>query len=163
MNPLRYLRPAVYAALTSPAVVLESGVSVPVRAYGRGMEAVYILLNPDQDTCNKTLDGRACKQWDCTLLVDVVTLHRNGELSVALADEAADAVSAHLDNARLALPAGLQILRATVENINGGSQLDGEQVDIHRYLRVRYTIAYSIPAGPPTPASTIINLVVTAA
>ena len=152
MNPLRYLRPAVYAALTSPAVVLAGGATVPVRAYGSGPELVYLLLSPDQDTQNLTLAGRACDQWDCTLLVDVVTLHANGALSVALADEAADAVTQHLHRNRLALPAGLQILRATVESMNGGSALDGEQVDIHRYLRVRYTIAYSIPTGPaPTP------------
>ena len=149
MNPLRYLRPAVYAALTSPAVVLVSGVMVPVRAYGRGTEAAYILLNPDQDTCNSTIDSPRCQQWDCTLLVDVVTLHASGTLSTALADEVADAVADHLHHNRFTLPAGLQLLAAKVESVSGGSGLDGEQVDIHRYLRLRYTVAYNAPAGSP--------------
>ena len=162
MNPLRYLRPAVYAALTSPAVVLASGVTVPVRAYGRGTEAAYILLNPDQDTCNITLDGPRCQQWDCTLLVDVVTLHASGTLSTAPADEAADVVAEHLHHNRFTLPAGLQLLRAAVESVSGGSGLDGEQVDIHRYLRLRYTVAYNPPAAA-APVPTITNFTATAA
>ena len=162
MNPLRYLRPAVYAALTSPAVVLASGVTVPVRAYGRGTEAAYILLNPDQDTCNITLDGLRCQQWDCTLLVDVVTLHASTLLTVADADEAADAVADHLHHNRFTLPAGLQILTAKVDSFNGGSGLDGEQVDIHRYLRLRYSLAYNAPSVP-LPVPTILNFTATAA
>ena len=151
MNPLRYLRPAVFAALTSPApLVLASGASVPVRAYGRGPEPVYVLLNPDQDTCNITLDSPRCQQWDCTLLVDVVTRHVSTALSVAVADEAADAVTEQLHHNRLLLPAGLQVLAARVETVNGGSGLDGEQVDIHRYLRLRYSLAYNAPSGPVT-------------
>ncbi len=153
MNPLRYLRPAVYAALTRPALVLASGAVLPVRAYGSAAtEPVYLLLSPDQDTQNLTQAGRACTQWDCTLLVDVVTLHQNGALSVALADEVADAVTERLHQYRPMLPAGLQLLRAVVESVNGGSQLDGEQVDIHRYLRLRYSLAYQGGAVGPAPA-----------
>ena len=155
MNPLRYLRPAVYAALTSPAVVLASGVTVPVRAYGRSTDPVSILLSPEQDTCNSTLDSPRCQQWDCTLLVDVVTLHASTLLSIAEADEAADVVADHLHQNRFALPAGLQILRARVESVNGGSGLDGEQVDIHRYLRLRYSLAYNVPATAPATAPAI--------
>lgn len=147
MNPLRYLRPAVYAALSSPAPVLN-GQAVTVRAYGGGVAPAYVLLNPDLDTCNKTLDGRACKQWDCTFLVDVVTLHANDRLSVALADELADLLSERMDNVRLSLAGGLQVTRASVEQVNSGSRLDGEQVDIHRYLRLRYSVSYNTPAAP---------------
>ena len=123
------------------------------------------LLNPDQDTCNSTLDGPRCQQWDCTLLVDVVTLHANGALSTALADEAADVVADHLHHNRFTLPAGLQLLTAKVDSVNGGSGLDGEQVDIHRYLRLRYTVAYNPPATLPAPAPppTIANFTATAA
>ena len=164
MNPLRYLRPAVYAALTSPAVVLADGAVLPVRAYGGGTEAVYLLLNPDQDTQNLTLSGPRCQQWDCTLLVDVVSLHASTVLSVAEADEAADVVADHLHQNRFALPAGLQVLRARVETVNGGSELDGEQVDIHRYLRLRYSLAYNAPSpGLPATGPAITNFVATGA
>ena len=164
MNPLRYLRPAVYAALTSPALEL-AGIPVPVRAYGIGAEAAYVLLSPDQDTLSSISSGPRCEQWDCTLLVDVVTLHRNGALSVALADELADLITERLHHNRFPLPLGLHLLRAVVEGVNGASQLDGEQVDIHRYLRLRYTVAYNPPAAPPAPvpAPTITNFTATAA
>lgn len=140
MNPLAYLRPAVYAALTSPALVLD-GATVSVKAYGAGEGSAYVLLPPAQDTANKTNTNPRCQQWECTLLVDAVTLHPNTQLSVARADALADLLSARLDGNRLPLPQGLQVTRAAVENVNGADDSDGEQVDIHRYLRVRYSIS----------------------
>lgn len=149
MNPLRYLRPAVFAALTSPAVELDGAV-VPVKAFGEAEADVYVLLDPNQDTSNTTLRTRACRRWDCTLLVDVVTRNKNNRLSVEVADEVADLVSERLDNLRMELPSSLMVESATVETILGGGNLDGEQVDIHRYLRLRYTINHDLSATTDT-------------
>lgn len=145
MNPLKYLRPAVYAALTTPALEL-AGESVPVLAYGATDATAYVLLPPAQDTASPTSASRSCKGWSCTLLVDVVTLNKTAELSVARADALAELVSERLDGVRLVLEGDMQISQATVEQVNGGESYDGEKVDIHRYLRLRYQVYYNAPA-----------------
>jgi hypothetical protein len=126
--------------MATPGLTL-AGASVPVLAYGQAQASAYVLLPPAQDTQSLTISTAHCQEWDCTLLVDVVTRHASGELSTEDADTLADLVSDRLDGNRLALPQGLQILRAVVEQVNGGDALDGEQVDIHRYLRLRYTLS----------------------
>ena len=48
-----------------------------------------------------------------------------------------------------------------VESVNGGSGLDGEQVDIHRYIRLRYSLAYQGGATDAPPAVAPVSLAAT--
>lgn len=156
MNPLAVLRPAVYAALTSPALELGS-VVVPVVAYGLPAgTGPYILSDPAQDTSTEAAAARSCKQWECTLLLDMVTLHQVGAISVAKADELAVLASDRLSDVLLPLANGYRMMSAKVEQINGGNDFDGEKADVHRYLRLRYLV-YLNGAATAAPAPVPLN------
>jgi hypothetical protein len=164
VNPIKYLIPAVYQALTqglttsngggyvaagyvsggyvgSATPLLIEGLPVPVYQHLPPSDAGdrYVLLG--QPTCEQEPGSQGCKSWDCTLLLDCITLYDPGYATSILADELADQLSARTDGLRLTLPAGLQAAPATVENIHGlQDTFDGRQTEVHRYMRLRYSL-----------------------
>lgn len=139
MNPLRYLLPAIYTALTTPEPL-----TAPVFQHlpaGYGGDA-YVLLG--QPTAEPTRGSVGCRQWDCTVLLDCVTLFAPGEASSIPADELADAVLSRLEAQALPLGGGLQMGRARLQLLNGADDaFDGKQIDVHRYVRMRFSLSYN--------------------
>jgi hypothetical protein len=145
MNPLRSLIPAVYTALTAPPLTVD-GAQVPVFEHlpNGFSEPNYVLLG--EPTVTKRPGSRGCQSWSCALLVDCVTLHTPGYVSSIAADELASQVCARLDEVQLPLAEGYAMSRADAESINSLSDsTDGEQVDVHRYVRMRFTLYYTAP------------------
>ncbi|SNR92384.1 hypothetical protein [Hymenobacter mucosus] len=156
MNPTKYILPAVYAALTSPPLAAVAGVQPKVYQYlPKGFKDVlYVQIK--QPTATKERGAQGCKSWSCTVLLDCVRLTQPGRSSSVAVDELADLVSERLDGARLYLGADLEASPADVEQITPlDDAFDGEQVDIHRYLRVRFTVSqHTRTPGPVIPPNT---------
>lgn len=136
MNPQRYLIPAVLDAL------LEGG-PLPggalVTEFQPGAATAYVLIS--QPTVADLPGTAGCRMWSCTLLLDCVTLCEPEAISAVLCDELADEVLGRLQGQPLALGGGLRLNgRATLELLSGAADFDQEQVDVHRYLRMRFSL-----------------------
>lgn len=148
MNPLLHLSPAIYTALTTPAPLALEGAPVPVFEHlpNDFDGARYVLLN--EPAASKRPGSRGCQAWSCTVLVDCVTLYTPGYVSSIPADELADQVTQRLDGVVLPLTGGLSMSLAEAETINSlNDAFDGEQVDVHRYVRMRFALYYTAPAA----------------
>ncbi|SDY97571.1 hypothetical protein [Hymenobacter psychrophilus] len=136
MNPQRYLIPAVLDALTQGGPLPGGAL---VTEFQPGGASAYVLVT--QPTVADLPGTAACRMWSATLLLDCVTLSEPESISAVLCDELADAVLGRLQGAALPMGGGLQLSgRATLELLTSGADFDTEQIDIHRYLRMRFTI-----------------------
>lgn len=137
VQPLEALVPALYTALTSPSLLLDSQ-AVPV--YEHNAEgAQYVLIG--QPTANRAGGSTACRIWDCTVLLDCVTLFHPEDVSSGPADAIASLVVSRLDGKRLPLAGGFQMGTATAETVEGlNDAFDGEETDVHRYVRMRFQL-----------------------
>lgn len=146
MQPLQPLLPAIYAALLG----LEyEGVTVPVyqpQLPNDEHPDRYVLIG--QPTANRAGGSRACRIWSCTVLLDCVTVFAPGETSSIPADAIASLVCDRLDGATLLVP-GYQAGEATAEAVLSGTDFDGEEADVHRYVRMRFPLYEHLGAGNP--------------
>lgn len=131
---------AIYEA-NEPKPLLLQGQPIPVYQHlpaDFGADR-YVLLS--QPTCTRSGGGQGCKTWEATVLLDCVTLFAPGYVSSIPADEMAGLVAERVDGIVLPLGGGLQASRGEVEQILGlQDAFDGEQTDVHRYLRLRTEI-----------------------
>ena len=152
MNPLLHLLPAVYAALSRPALTW-AGAPVPAFEHlAQPLAGHYVLL--EQPTATGQGGGRQCRQWSCTALVDVVTQFPTDLVSSAPADALADQITDRLEGQALyGLPAGYDCGPAVLELHNelreGGAGV--ELAAVRRLLRFRWTVYAhaTAPIWPP--------------
>lgn len=145
MNPLKYLLPAVYAALTTPDKPEVEGVEVDVFQHlpNGYTGSLYVLIG--QPTATPSGRAQACSLWSCTVLLDCVSLSEPGYVSSIPADELADQLTTRLFDVVLSLGGGWQASRAQVEQITGlQDAFDGEQTDTHRYVRMRFDVYFNL-------------------
>jgi hypothetical protein len=139
VNPLKYLSPAILAALKAAGLAYE-GQAVPVaRSLAKPTAGHYVLLH--EPTASKLPGAKGCKQWTCTQLVDVVTQFPE-EISIKPADDIADQVLAVLDEVALLLPGrwqcgpGVLVLASEIQETNTDLKA------VRRLLRLRWKISY---------------------
>lgn len=140
MNPLLRLSPAVYAALSGLAY---AGVPVPaVEFLAAPTAGHYVLL--EQPTAVEVSGRARCKQWTCTLVVDVVTQFAGDLLSSGPADALSEQVLVALQDVALPLPeAGWQCSAGTLELSTELRETDGALKAVRRLLRLRWTLTYT--------------------
>lgn len=137
MQPLEALLPAIITQLTTPPLVLEGE---EIGVYEHNAEGTrYVLVN--QPTANRAGGSAGCKVWDCTVLLDCVTLFAPEAVSSGPADALASLVVDRLDEVVLPLAGGFQMGTADVDTVQGiNDAFDGEQTDVHRYVRMRFQL-----------------------
>jgi hypothetical protein len=140
MNPLKYLSPALYTRLASPALTV-AGVNVPVFEHLSGPEAGhYVLLQ--QPTHSKLPGAAGCKGWSCTALIDIITQFQPGYVSSEPGDELLDQITDRLEDQRLVIP-GFDCGPATFEpSLQTLDETDGELAAVRRLIRFRWDVYY---------------------
>lgn len=140
MYALKLLRRAVYAALTTEPLTLD-GAAIGVYDKSPAGDTYVLLTQPTQ---TPTTRSRACQGYDCTMLIDCTSgFKTQGIVSSDPADDLAALVFNRLNGVRLTIGPGWQTTNATVEQANGLDDFNNEQVDVHRYLRLRWSMVYT--------------------
>lgn len=99
----------------------------------------YVLINLPQ--ANRAGGSTNCRIWEVVVQLDCTTLFAPGFVSSAPADALASLVCERLDGPRLSLPGGYQMGQATAETVQGlEDAFDNEEVDVHRYVRMRFQV-----------------------
>lgn len=140
MNPLLRLLPALYTRLSG---LTQAGQDVPVFQHLDTPRAGhYVLL--EQATAPRAPGTQGCRQWSCTVLLNIVTqFPKQGRVSAIPANELADQVTTLLDDCRLLLPdydCGPGRLELSTELREQGP----ESIAVRRLLRYRWTISYHL-------------------
>ena len=141
MNPLEPLLPALRDALLLPPMETADGQPVQVLQYLPLGFADRLYVQLKQPTAVPQQRARECKSWDCTLLLDCVQICAPGFVNADEADRLAGEVDERLTRQELPLPEGWSMSEGRTETINGlDERFDGEQIDVHRYVRMRFTL-----------------------
>lgn len=143
MNPLAALLPALYTALTSPALVW-AGADVPVyqpQAPG-ALAGHYVLLT--QPTDQDAGGAAGCRQYSCTVALDVVSQFAPGAVSSLPAEHLVSDIHARLRGQRLALGSGWDCQPGRLENEVQLPELDGTTVALRRVLLYRWELFYHL-------------------
>lgn len=170
MDPLTYLLPAVYTALSAPALTVE-GASVPVFQHlPEPLAGHYVLLT--QPTAVDEGGSADCMGWSCTLLIDVVTQFPTRAINTIPSQQLAAAILERLHRAadgirpRLTLPDAWDCGPASLV-LNQGLDdpaAPGQQLFAYRRLiRLRWPVYYHVPATPqpePDPDNLLLAFVV---
>lgn len=137
-DPQLSLQKAVFKAL-SEAQISYQGNSIPVFEFvPTESPNDYILIS--QQAVIPASGTIACRRWECTLLLDIVTKFpaKNQASSLPASHIAEQVISVLLDK-RLVLdgefgmsPAQLSMSQSLVDNVTG------EYLDVHRYLRFQF-------------------------
>jgi hypothetical protein len=141
MNPLRHLLPALYAVLATPPLTASGAAVLVYEHLPKPESSHYVLL--EQPTATGAAGSRACLQWSCTALVDVITQFVPSLISSGPVDELADEIAQRVEHRTLALPAGYQCGPATLELHSEVRESDGELVAVRRLLRFRWDVFYT--------------------
>jgi hypothetical protein len=156
MDPLLRLVPAVYAALTSPALEYGS-VSVPVYQHLNEPNRGHYVLLTQPTTATRSLNPN-CRQWSCTLLLDVVTQFAEGAVSTIPAATIADQILTRLEGQRLSLPDRWDCGPGSVELETQLTEA-GELLALRRLIRLRWEVYYhatSAPVPEPDPEDELL-------
>lgn len=142
MNPLAVLRPALYTALTSPALLL-AGADVPVGEYFPGAPgAAYVEI--DQPTDTDAGGSAGCRQFSCTALLNVVTQFNSVQVSGNMAETIVSQIHARLRGQVLPMPDGWQCGPGQLEPALQVKETNGEQTLVRRLLRYRWALYYHL-------------------
>lgn len=137
-DPQPALQTALYAALTTPALLLDE-VTVPVYAYVPSQrKPPYVLLTLPTTV---TVPGpAACQVWECTFLLKIVThFPATNQASSKPVWTISEQVLTRLEGQRLALPDGLQMNPIEVAFANTLSEADGDALVVLRDIRLKVT------------------------
>lgn len=143
-DPASALRTAVFAALTSPALLLDS-VAVPVvgPVASATQAAPYVVLSSQTATGGQVAES--CIAQEVTLLIDVVTAFVGGHVSTAPADAIAAQIVPRLSAAGLVIGTYEVISRqlALSETL---TELTSTETVVRRLMRFRYTLFEPVTA-----------------
>lgn len=150
MNPLAVLLPALHAKLTSPEL-LVNGAVVPVKEYfPLNQPGHYVEVTQPTDT--DAGGGAHCPQFDCTVLLNVVTQFAGRTITRVPAESIVTQINERLRGQRLALPDGWDCSPGILSALQVGVEKPDQLLSIRRLLRYRWTLTYHIPAVAPVPA-----------
>lgn len=137
MNPLARLSPALYTALTGLAY---AGVAVPVYQHVPEKAPLYYVVLHEPKIGQAT--GRlTCRQWPCSVTVEVITRFATDAVSSVPADAIADLVLARLDGRSLPLIGGWQAMEGQLAAGDGeGEPTDGDYRLVRRRLTLRWVL-----------------------
>lgn len=143
MNPLAVLLPALYAALTTPALS-QGGAAVPVHQHLLVAEAGhYVLISQPTDTDLGGATG--CRRFACTVLLDVVTQFADRRVSSVPAEAIVSQVNERLRGRRLnGLLAGWEAGPGELVLSTQLEELEGELLAVRRLLRYRWELYYNL-------------------
>ena len=138
VDPQLSIQQAFYQALTTPALLRDAS-TFPVVVHAQAGSQEYLLLS--QCTSVQTSASAACREWNCTLLLTIVTRFEQANLvSEIPAYDLSEQVFSRLVDQRLDLVGGFSMSPIEVALANNLHEYDQQAVNVLRYLRLRFSV-----------------------